>query len=352
MSLTANNKSIWEFLLNTRKSVIVYGMGNGADKIFDILNSLNIIVSGIIASDDFVRGQSFRGFKVMKLSEAEEQFGELVILIAFGSQLPNVIEHIYEIAHKHTVLVPSVPVIGNGYFNKSNITNNKDDIEKAYSLLSDNKSKEVFSKVIEFYYNGKLSLLKEMESDKKEAFNNILKLSNNEKYLDLGAYRGDTIAEFLKYAENSSYLSITAVEPDKKNFSKLCDYSKNLKNVTLVNKGIWNKSCILTFSGNGGRNSALSPYGRETEVISINELVDDITYIKMDIEGAEEQAIDGAKIILQKCKPKLNIAAYHKLEDFYRLILQIHSIVPEYKFYLRHHPYIPCWDTNLYCVVN
>lgn len=353
MNFKLSDESIWDFLSGTDKPIILYGMGNGADKILDILDEFNISVSGVIASDDFVRGQSFRGFKVMKLSEAEEKFGaELVILVAFGSQLPDVMEHIYDIAHKHTVLVPSVPVTGTGYFDKQHFENNKEDIEKAYSLLSDNKSKEVFSKVLKLYYTGKLSLLKEMESDKDEIFNNILRLNDKEKYLDLGAYRGDTVIEFIKYSPNSDYSSIIAVEPDKKNFAKLSDCCKGLSNITLVNKGVWNESGFFNFRGNGGRSSALSADGKKTEVTSVDELTNEITYIKMDIEGAEEQAIYGARTVLQSCKPKLNIAAYHKLEDFYKLILQIHSIVPEYKFYLRHHPYIPCWDTNIYCIVD
>ena len=51
-----------------------------------------------------------------------------------------------------------------------------------------------------------------------------------------------------------------------------------------------------------------------------------------------------------KAKPKLNFAAYHRTEDIFRLPLLIHALNPTYRIFLRHHPYIPAWDTNLYCI--
>ena len=74
-----------------------------------------------------------------------------------------------------------------------------------------------------------------------------------------------------------------------------------------------------------------------------------LTYIKADVEGAEKKALEGMSRILKEQKPKLCISAYHRSADIFELILQIHSINPEYKISLRHHPYIPAWDTNLYC---
>ena len=58
----------------------------------------------------------------------------------------------------------------------------------------------------------------------------------------------------------------------------------------------------------------------------------------------------GAQRTLRELKPKLNLAAYHRTEDFFELILQLHEIASEYKIYLRKHPYIPCWDLNIYAI--
>ena len=92
--------------------------------------------------------------------------------------------------------------------------------------------------------------------------------------------------------------------------------------------------------------------GTPSQAVTIDKLNAhfNASYIKMDIEGYEKEAIVGGVLTLRKSKPKLNIAAYHRFEDFFELILLIHSINPDYRFFLRHHPYIPLWDTNIYCV--
>ena len=92
--------------------------------------------------------------------------------------------------------------------------------------------------------------------------------------------------------------------------------------------------------------------GIETPVTTVDNLRDtfgDFTYIKADIEGMEHNMLCASKNTLST-KPKLNIAAYHTNSDFFTLILKIHSLNPDYKFHLRKHPYIPCWDLNIYCV--
>jgi len=70
----------------------------------------------------------------------------------------------------------------------------------------------------------------------------------------------------------------------------------------------------------------------------------------MDIEGAEYQAIKGAENTIRRHSPKLMISLYHRNEDMFKLPLLIHSINPDYKFFIRHQLYIPAWETNLYCI--
>lgn len=75
-----------------------------------------------------------------------------------------------------------------------------------------------------------------------------------------------------------------------------------------------------------------------------------ITFIKMDIEGAEKESILGAKEIIKKYKPKLAICVYHKLEDIYMIPKMIKELVPEYKLYLRHHS-LGMWETVCYACI-
>ena len=155
------------------------------------------------------------------------------------------------------------------------------------------------------------------------------------------------------YFSGNEYVSITAVEPAPRNFKKLMEYTKSMSNITLVNKGIWSGELTMGFAGKGGRNSyLLNAAQAKTDTVSVDEISksESITYIKADIEGAESEMLDGAEITLKRLKPKLNIAAYHRIEDIFILPEKILEVNPEYKIYFRHHPYIPGWDTNFYCV--
>ena len=105
--------SSWEKIKQSGREVVVYGMGNGADKVLDEFARLDIKVRGVTASDSFVRGQSFRGFTVQKLSEFN---GDFIIAVAFASCIPEVMEHIYSLCDKYRVLVPVVPVCGGENF--------------------------------------------------------------------------------------------------------------------------------------------------------------------------------------------------------------------------------------------
>ena len=135
-------------LAKTDRPIIIYGTGNGADKIMNGFEILGIKVCGFMASDGFVRDRSFRGFHVMPLSEIESRFPDPVIIIAFGSQRAEVIENILAISKKHTVLCADVPVYGENIFDSRFYEKNIRDIENTYSMLSDDISKHTFENII------------------------------------------------------------------------------------------------------------------------------------------------------------------------------------------------------------
>lgn len=340
-------ESSWEKIKKSGKPVLIYGMGNGADKVIDEFLRLDIPILGVTASDAFVRGQQFRGYRVKKLSEFE---GDFIIAVCFASCIPEVTEHILSLTDKYDVLVPCVPVIGNEIINSSFVDIYKDKIEAAYSLF-DNESKRIFEGCLEFMLGGELDSLMSVTTDKDEVFQNILRLGENEHYLDLGAYKGDTIEELLHYTDGK-YSSIIALEPDPKTFRKLEAYVGNMHDVTLLRKAVFSFGGTVNFNSAAGRQSSIGSNGVETEAVTVDELCAgrDVTYIKMDVEGAETDAILGAKGTLLSKKPKLNIALYHKFTDIFEIPLLIHKINPDYEFRLRRHPYIPCWDMNLYCI--
>lgn len=346
-----NETDVWSKLKNNAKPIVLYGMGDGADKVLCAFKKYGINADAVIASDDFVRGQSFHGFTVKKLSDIEREFKDFTVVLCFASQLPDVMDNIFKISKLHETVVPSVPVFGNVLFDNSFITLYNNEINQAYDILEDKKSKDVYKHILKFYYTGKIDLLPPVTTDKDEAFLKILQLGSNESYVDLGAYNGDTIDEFLYYT-NGYYKHITALEPNSKNFNKLKARCSDMKKTSLWQLGAYNKNTEITFNNKAGRNSAISNSGIITKVARVDTVLCgmEATYIKADVEGADYETIEGMKNTLRTFKPKLNFSAYHRFEDLFRLALLIKDINPAYRIYLRHHPYIPAWDTNLYCI--
>lgn len=343
-------KELWQLLKEEELPVVLYGMGNGADMIIDELEKIGVRFADTFASDGFVRGQLFHGKRVLTLAEVQKKYGEFIILMTFAVHDKKTLGFVKELSKKHRLYSPTVPIAGKGLFNLKYIAENEKRFDNAFSVLADGQSKKTFLDVLNFKISGKTEYLFDCESEKSEVYENILKLSKAETIADLGAYDGDTIREFLRFTENG-YKHIFAFEPDEKNFKKLKSKTEGLENLTLFNLGAWSKRETLLFAKNAGRNSRKSEAGIPVNFDSIDNVIKDgLTFIKMDIEGAELNALDGAKNVIKKEKPKLYVCAYHRNGDFFALPEKILSIRPDYKIFLRHHPYVPAWETNFYCV--
>lgn len=345
---------LWETLQRETRPIVIYGMGDGAEKILRVLAQYQISVSAIFASDEFVRGHDFAGFRVKKLSEVIEEFGEdIVIVIAFASQRPDVLEKMYALDAKYTVYAPDVPVFGEGLFTPAYAKEHAQALQQVYALLEDDISRKVFADTIAYRFSGKIGYLRDCETAKEEVFDTILQPSTQEHFVDLGAYNGDTIRELLQYT-NGQYASVTALEPDRKNCKKLQKYVDTVLNgqATVEQAGAWSEDTVLTFAAKAGRNSTVSQQGIATQMRSVDSVLQGApcTLLKLDVEGAEYEALLGAKQTIQQYRPRLNLALYHRTEDYWKLPLFVHSLCSEYRFYLRHHPYVPAWDTNLYAI--
>ena len=343
--------SVWETLQNTSEPIIMYGTGNGADKVFEVFDKLKITVNGVTASNGFVRERYFHNFKVMPLSYYLEKYEKFTVVVTFGSHIKEVIEGIKNLSEKQTVLVPCVPVTGNEIFDRKFLLKNEENINKAYSLMADEKSKEVFKNYVNFEFSGKLHYLFDMESELSSAFSDYLKLEENESFIDIGAYRGDTVEQFLSYT-NGKYNKILALEPDKKSYLKLVENCKGLKNFSALNGAVTNFDGETEFSSFAGRQSTIGK-GSVINAFSLKKLSSDFfvpSYIKIDAEGAELDILKGGKEVIKKYKPKIKIAAYHKNRDIFEIPILLNEFNPDYKIYLCHHPYIPAWDTDFYCI--
>ena len=344
-------QNVWDFLKQSNKPIVLYGMGLGAEKIMAELEIRGLKASDIFASDEFVRGHSFKGYKVLRYSEVCEKYKDFNVVLCFASHIDEVIDRIAEIDSEHTVFAPDVPVAGGGLFTREYITENEEKFEKAYSLLADEESKRVYKDILNFKVSGKIKYLLSSFCDKSKVYSDILNLNENEEIIDLGAYDGDTIREFTA-ATGGKYKHITALEPDKKSYKKLLKNTDGMKNISTLNMGVWSKRDTLIFDAEAGRNSKLSAEGVSVEVTDIDSLNIAPTFIKADIEGSEMKALEGAEKTIKKYLPKLYICAYHRNEDLFALPLKIKELSEKYKIYFRHSKYIPAWESNFYCVAE
>lgn len=338
---------IWNFLKNTEKPIALYGMGNGAQRVINKLNIIGKNPVGVFASDGFVRHQTFAGFKVTSYDELARQYPDMIILICFGTNRQEVLDFIKFLSSKHTVLCPDVPVYGENIFDIKFARENSDKIRQVYDLLSDHKSKDTFRKIIEFKLSGESEKLYSIQYE--GGLFDLLNLTEDEIYVDAGAYRGDTVEAFIKSA--CKYNKIYAFEPNQKTYNKLIENVKGYTNVQSICAAISDLDGeTQIFSA--GRGSSILKKGNTVSVCSLDSYLqsEPITLIKMDVEGEEKTAILGAKNLISEHKPKMIIAAYHRSEDIFSLPLLVHKIRPDYKIFLRHFPHNLAWDSNYYFI--
>lgn len=343
-------EEIWQYLRKTDKPIVLYGMGNGADKIINVLNSYSIPFRGVFASDGFVRDKLFHGYKISSFSDLEREFGEMILLLCFGSARGEVLENIRRISDRQELYAPDVPVIGEGLFDADYVASHRKQLEEVYCALADEQSRKTFENTVKYKLSGKLDYLFDCEVDENEPYDSFLKLGGDEVFLDLGAYNGDTVADFCNRA--CSYKKIIAVEPDKRTFKKLVANTADIENIRCACFGISSFCGKGGFGMRGGRSSSVKDADSEIEFITVDKLAfnEQPSFIKMDIEGEEVNAINGARDVIEEYRPKMLISCYHRTEDLFAVPEAVRAIRQDYKIYMRHFSSVPAWDINYYFV--
>jgi FkbM family methyltransferase len=267
------------------------------------------------------------------------------------------------------------------------LAKNPERIEAVAKLLADEKSKATYLAMVKFRQTGKKRDFPLKLYEKVQYFIKELPLGDGEVFVDCGAFTGDTVDQFIKRCPG--YGRIVAFEPDPESFGKLKKKHGGNEKITLINAGAYEKEGEITFdaqgngyskfvgsavSGNidnavvgadGNRpvsgnidnvvgNRPIPTSGITTiHVQSIDNLqLEKVSFIKMDVEGAEMDALRGARKTIVRDKPKLAICIYHSNEDMVRVAEYIHELVPEYKLYVRQHFLFPsAAETVVYAVM-
>lgn len=333
-------KSDFEILNDLRYSslpLVIWGAAKSGMILFKRLKRYNINVSAVFVDTPFAITE-INGYSINSFEEICAKHIKFNILVAHG--YPKLKEK-YS-AHPQVNEVYSLFDMNDFEMNISSefFSENENSFYELFNNLSDALSRESFSYYLTSRLNNNWDYIEKYVDDSGNipAFMNLTK---NEIVIDCGAYTGDTLLSYIdKIGEFEEYY---AWEPDNENYNKLRENSEYLNlNIKILKLGAWKNKDTLYFHENGDQsyitNDQISGDATEIQVDSIDNICQNkATYIKMDIEGAEHEALQGAYNTIMLNKPKLAISIYHRKIDLIRIPGLIKSINSDYQFYFRLH---------------
>jgi FkbM family methyltransferase len=229
------------------------------------------------------------------------------------------------------------------------------EIGQVYELWADETSRETYLDTLEFRVGGDYRVLPEPDLANQYFPADLPAWREPIRLVDCGAYDGDTIGSFLK--AGLSLQAVAAFEPDQGNFRKLARFVASpegtVEEAVLWPCGVSSSTAQLSFASERGEASSLSAGGSLTvQCVSLDEALPAFapTLIKMDVEGAESDALQGARRIIAEHHPGLAICVYHRPEDLWQVPMLVDQLAKaggqdhasasaSYKYYLRSHAY-------------
>ncbi|WP_294967048.1 FkbM family methyltransferase [Sulfurimonas sp.] len=299
----------------------------------------HIEVDGII--DDFSRVQKSRKKSVLSIDEVPKD--SIILSASIGSPLEvkNTLDargytnFNYLSFYRYSKLDLAEPPFILDF--EDDFTQHHDDYAYLYDLLEDAESKEVFTKVLNFKISFDLDFMQGFTNNHEEQYfdKEIIPEIKDICFVDGGAYVGDTLPQIIK--NFADYKKIYAIEPNNLHINIAKRDFGDVRDIEFVNCGLGSSKEITTSSIDANQNNCDHNY-HATNIDTIDNIVKEkVDFIKLDIEGAEQEAIDGAKETIKKYKPILAICIYHKAEDWYKIPQKVLDIESEYKVYLRHY---------------
>ncbi len=331
-----------EELKVSRYPIILYGAGYLASEIREFLEKNSISITGYAVDDKYMSGnRQYEGKPVYSLEKYTCQ-NDCNIIFAFSFCSERMEEELRNKEHIKKLYVLDFP--GRFVLREENMMSeefyrlHKPTLDKLRNDLCDEESK---LQLDEFISQKRVGNYRKRFSHNTTYFDkDIISLSENEVYVDCGAYDGDTILSFIDNLKSDvTNICIYAFEADSSNVDKMKINLCGLKNVEIISKGVYDYTGTLFFSNEGTDGSHIDDNGEKIEVTTIDEVVRDsnVTFIKMDIEGSELKALKGAKKTIKRCRPKLAICVYHKVDDLITIPQYIQNLNPDYRLFFRNY---------------
>ncbi len=333
------------------KDVILFGCGGLLEIGIKYLKDKNINIKYLSDNNEKLWEKTFFEIDVIKPQNIEKYNYPVLISSMYSKEIKKQLNNM----GINNVFDISFYLYYEKNFEVSNYLD-KNKIELVSSFLKDEDSRKIFNGLVRYRQTLNPEFL--FESEYEHYFNPKVHIEPFDIIFDGGAWQGDTA---LKFSNKANDCKIYAFEPENSNFQKLVENIKIEKKINIypVNIGIWSKEDELIFNlddSDSGSHSLNLNRGNK-QIIQVNSLdnffqkseLDNINFIKLDIEGSEIQALLGAKNIISKFKPKLAISIYHKPEDLWEIPLLIKSINPSYKLYMGHHSF-SFFETVVYAI--
>lgn len=299
----------------------------------------NFQIAAVI--DDFGKDVSWNGFKIIKSSDIPPN--SIVISTSLAiyphTALTNAAKHGSTAIHYLDLIKHSKTKLRKVQFLencRNHLIKYQDKYESIYRQLEDDKSKDIFSRIIRFRFNFDLGFLSCFNTDPiGQYFEDFLNLSE-EYFVDAGGFHGETSIEFSKHCSN--YKQVYFFEPSESSMKIAKKNLHSLRDTCFLQVGLSNVHEHVSFDESAGSANHIGEGDTNIEVNTLDNLINEkVTFIKMDLEGYEKKALLGAKNIIKKNHPKLAISVYHKYDDLIEIPNLIFSFREDYHLFIRHY---------------
>ena len=350
--LAIDNYNVYNFsktmeeLKKAEEPLYLWGAGNVADEVYRVLEEHGIPVAGVFVSEAYENSIKFKDYNVMTLKQALQESGTINVMIGHAQyHRKSEMENVEGVNKVYYILNPfrTHEDISYDYY-----IEHRTEYERAYALFEEEYSGKVFQAYLNARINDNLQYLLECFNNPITYFDNgVFALTKDENYVDIGAYNGDTLLEFMREI-NCRYEHVYAFEPDTKLFAELesCVEKFQYSNVDLYKLGLWNSDGELFFESDLGQSDRVVDSGDISSRIRVDKLDNvlsgkKVTFIKGALSVGTLEWIEGAREILSCQKPKLVISVGITKELLYAVPLLLHEINQDYKFFLRFNESMP-----------
>jgi len=251
----------------------------------------------------------------------------------------NNVKSFYEIGRDYPQLLKEISYFANM---NEDLTLNKSKYHELSKRLEDDRSKRLLTELIEhrMKFSFDISIIENSTEGSKQYFDDFINFTNDEVFVDGGSFNGETTKQFIELT-HQKYKHVYLFEPNTEMLNEAKALLVSHRNITYFSDLLYSSTCQLSFNNNLGAGSKID---RNDKMLShaattIDEISQNTppTFIKLDVEGAELDAIKGAENTIKKYKPKLAICVYHEQDHFWKVPQLIMSMRSDYKIYLRHY---------------